>query len=335
MVDTPVKLADVIVPEIFNPYFVEETTRVNQFFQSGILAPVGSLNFADRGGTQITMPYWKALNERAQLLDDNVNLEIRKIATGQDVAVQHARALVYGGTDLAAALAGSDPMQVIAAGIAENWSYEFNMQTIATLKGAMGALAAEGTPVNVLDISALTGGAELLDTAAFIDAAQLLGDMKDRVSGVLMHSAVEAHLAKLGQIEYVETAEPPPNDRVPMFLGKRVIVDDANTPTVISGSPDYDRYDTWLFGPGALGYGEGSPKVPSETGREALLGGGQEYLVTRRHYVIHPRGIGWDPEVGVPASVTPADAELADELNWARVYDPKNIRIVLIRHRIS
>lgn len=335
MVDTPTKLEDVVVPEIFNPYFVEQTTRVNTFFTSGIVEAVPDLTFGDRGGIQINMPFWKAMNERAQLLDDNVDLEIRKLQTGQDLAVQHARALVYGGTDLAAALSGSDPMTVIGNGIAENWSYEFNMQLIATLKGAMAALEAEATPVNVLDISGLTGGAEFIDTAAFIDAAQLLGDMKDRVTGILMHSAVEAYLAKNGLIEYQYTAEPPPNDRIAFFLGKRVIIDDANTPTTIVGTPDIIRYDTWLFGPGAIGYGEGAPKVPSEQGRQALVGGGQDYLVTRRHYVLHPRGIKWDPEAGVPAAVTPSDAELAGALNWARVYEPKNIRIVLLRHQIG
>jgi hypothetical protein len=93
-------------------------------------------------------------------------------------------------------------------------------------------------------------------------------------------------------------------------------------------------YDTFLFGPGAVGYGEGSPKVPSETGRAPLTNGGQEYLVSRRHFVLHPRGIRWTPVSGVPAKKTPSDVELANEANWTRVYQPQNIRIVRFRHHI-
>lgn len=326
MTDTPTMLADVIVPEIFNPYFRELSTRVNALFTSGIIAQVPELNFGDRGGTQINMPFWKALGERAQLLDDTQDLEIKKVQTAQDLAVQHARALVYGGTDLAAALAGDDPMDAIAAGIAENWSNEFNLQLIATLKGAMGALLAESPEVNSLDISGLSGAASYIDGSSFIDATQQLGDRKDRVSGVLMHSAVNAWLAKNDLIEFIpdSTGEV----MVPTFMGKRIIEDDALAPT-------NGVYDTYLFGPGAIGWGEGDPKVPTETGREPLIGGGQEYLVTRRHYVLHPRGIKWNPSSGVPASVTPSDAELANASNWLRVYEPKNIRIVLFRHQIG
>lgn len=326
MTDTPTALADVIVPEIFNPYFRELSTRVNAFFQSGIVVPVPELDFGRRGGTMIQMPFWQALGERAQLLDDTEDLEIKKVETGQDVAVQHARALVYGGTDLAAALAGSDPMEAIAAGIAENWSSEFNYQLIATLKGATGALLAESPDVNSLDISSLSGSAAYIDASSFIDATQTLGDAKGKVAGVLMHSAVEAWLAKNDLIEFIEESES--KVRIPTFMGKRVIVDDANTAST-------GTYSTFLFGPGAIGFGEGAPKVPSETGRQELVGGGQDFLVTRRHYVLHPRGIKWAPLSGVPAKVTPSDSELAAAGNWARVYDPKNVRIVLFKHKIG
>lgn len=324
MADTPTALADVIVPEVFNPYFREASTRVNAFFQSGVVAAVPDLSLSGKGGAEVQMPFWQALGERAQLLDDTDDLEIRKVNSAQDTAVLHARALVYGGTDLAAALAGDDPMDAVSAGVGENWSFEFNMQLIATLKGAMGALAAEvsGGPKNSLDISGLAGAASVIDGEAFIDAAQTMGDAKGRVVAVGMHSAVNAALAKQGLIETIRDVDG--EIMYETFMGKRVIQDDAF-------APNAGVYDTYLFGPGAVGWGEGTPKVPTETGRDALKGGGQEYLVTRRHYVLHPRGIKWK---GTPAKPTPSDAELATAGNWERVYEPKNIRIVRLRHRI-
>ena len=326
MTDTPTKVADVIEPEVFNPYFREMTTRVNAFFTSGIVASVPDVSMGDSGGTQVQMPFWNALGERAQLLDDNSNLVIKKITSDQDTAVLHARALVYGATDLSAALAGDDPMEAVAAGVAENWSYELNMMLISTLKGAFASLLAESPDVNVLDISALSGTASDIDGASFIDAAQLLGDHKDRIVGVLMHSAVEAHLAKNELIDYIRDSEG--NLRMRTFMGKTVIVDDANVP---SGTD----YDTYLFGPGAIGWAEASPKVASETDRDPLIGGGQEYLVTRRHFVLHPRGVRWTPASGVPASTTPSDAELETAGNWTRVYEKKNLRMVRLTHTVA
>ena len=146
MTDTPVKVADVIKPTVFNPYFREASTRVNAFFQSGIIQTVADISLGDRGGTQVQMPFWKALGEDAQLLDDNDDLVIKKIQVGQDTAVLNARALVYGATDLAEALAGDDPMEAIAAGVGENWSYVLNKQLIAELKGAFGSLAIRAGP---------------------------------------------------------------------------------------------------------------------------------------------------------------------------------------------
>jgi hypothetical protein len=94
-------------------------------------------------------------------------------------------------------------------------------------------------------------------------------------------------------------------------------------------------YDTYLFGPGAIGWGEGNPKVPTETGRAPLTNGGQEYLVSRRHFVMHPRGIRWTPISGVPSKQTPSDVELAATANWTAVYQHQNIRIVKFRHKIA
>lgn len=321
MVDTPTKLADAIVPEIFNPYVIEATVAVNAFFAAGIVTTVPELAFGERGGLHIEMPFWKALGERAQLLDDNRDLVIKKITAGQDTAVQHARGLVYGATDLSAALSGSDPMKAVGDGLAGNWSMEFNYTLIASLRGAMA-----GVTANTHDISSLPGAAGNIDATSFVDAAQKLGDHKDQIAGIVMHSAVEAQLAKNDLIDTIRDSEG--NMIMKVFMSKRVVVDDALVP--LSG----DIYEAYLFGPGAIGYGEGSPKVPSETMRDPLKNSGQEYVVSRRHYVLHPRGIRWTPVSGVPALQTPSDAELSNPANWTQVYNQKHIRIVRFVFRI-
>src|SRR5690606_34931756 len=108
--------------------------------------------------------------------------------------------------------------------------------------------------VNVLDISTLSGDAGKISSDAMLDAQQLLGDAKGRLTAVSMHSAVENALAKQEVIEYTQPSDGSP--RVPVYQDKRVIVDDGHP--VEDVSPIGNVYDTYLFGPGALGYAEGT-----------------------------------------------------------------------------
>lgn len=318
-------LSDVIVPEIFNPYVIERTSELSAFWDAGIVRPVSDINIGD-GGAQVKMPFWHDLVGDDQVLSTTTNLTVSNITAGNDVAVVNARALVYGAADLAGALAGDDPLSAIGDLVADKWSRVFQKILVSTLNGAMGALAAESPSVNTLDISGLSGDAANFDGEAFIDALGTLGDAEGRLTGVGVHSATYRAMKKQNLIEFV------PNSRgevvIPTYMGKRVIVDDGMP--VTSGV-----YTTYLFGDGAIGWVEGSPKVPSEVHRDPSASGGTDALYTRRHLVLHPRGIAWTPGIGVTAHDTPSNAELANAANWSRVYEPKNVRIVRFVHRLG
>jgi len=318
-------LADVVVPEIYRPYVIERTAELSAFWQSGIVAPVAELNVGE-GGTEVKMPFWQDLTGDDQILSTNTNLTVGAIYAEKDVAVVNGRALVYGAKDLAGALAGDDPLSAIGDLMADKWQRQFQKLLIAVLNGAMGALAAESPVVNTMDISALSGDAGVIDAESIIDAGGLLGDAESKLQSMAMHSATLRKLRKLNLIDFMLDSEARPT--IPFYMGRRVIVDD--------GMPHANGvYTTYLFGAGAIGYGEGDPKVPVETERNGLVGGGEEYLIERRHVVLHPRGIKWNPVSGVPALDTPSNAELASSANWERVYEPKNIRIVRFIHRVA
>lgn len=317
------KIADVIVPEIFNPYVIERTAELSALWQAGIVSTVSDISLGG-GGSTVQMPFWQDLAGDDQVLDDSTDLTVEKISAAKDVAVVNGRALVYGATDLSGALAGDDPMRAIGDLIAGKWARQMQKVVISVLNGAMGALGDESK--NTLDISGLSGAASILDGDAFIDALGTLGDAESKIQAIAVHSATHRLMKKQGLIETI-----PPEDgkeEISLYQGKRVIIDD--------GMPvDTGKYTTYLFGAGAIGYAEGSPKVPSEVQREALKNGGEEYLVTRRHFVLHPRGVKWNPGSGVPAKDTPSNTELANKANWTRVYENKNIRIVRLVHRVS
>ncbi|MFB5065988.1 MAG: coat protein [Candidatus Wallacebacter cryptica] len=315
-------ISDVIVPEVFNPYVIQRTAELSAFYQSGIIARTPELDrLASSGGRLLNMPFWEDLEGDDEVLSDTEALTVGKITAAQDVAALLARGRAWSVNDLAKALSGDDPMAAIGDLVADYWARRFQAILIKTLDGIFGDTAT-GMDTNKHDISSEDGDAAVIDAKTAIDAIYKLGDSYDKLTGFAMHSATVAKLAKADLIEYIKPSEGEPD--VPTFLGKRVIVDD--------GSPASSGvYTTYIFGAGAFGWGEGGAPVPTETARKALAG--DDILIHRRHFILHPRGVAFqNASVSGP---TPSNTELANYENWKRVYEPKNVRIVQFKHKLA
>ena len=310
-------ISDIVVPEVFNPYVIQRTAELSALVQSGIVVPKPELDrLASAGGKLINMPYFDDLTGDDEVLSDTGALTPGKIEADTDVAALLARGRAWSVNDLAAVLSGDDPMGAIADLVAEYWNRREQAILISTLEGAM---AGTNMSDNVHDIS--SAGTDEIDASTTLDAVQKLGDNKERLTAFAMHSAVENALAKEDLIDYIRESEASP--RIPTYMGKRVIVDDSLTPTG-------DVYTTYIFGEGAIGRGEGGAPVPVETDRDSLAG--DDILIHRRHFILHPRGIKFlNDTVG---GATPSNTELANNSNWARAYESKNIRIVQFKHKI-
>jgi hypothetical protein len=314
------KIADVIVPTLFNPYAVQRTTELSRLYQSGIIQTVPELNiFGSEGGTTVSMPFWKDLTGAEEILSDTTPLGVDKITSAKDVAVLHARGKAWGVNDLAKALSGDDPMSEIASMVGDYWARRWQTMLLSILKGifAAGTLATS----NTLDISGNTGDAAIIGGDAVVDAIYKLGDAAGGLTAMATHSAVVAVLVKQGLIDFRNDADG--NPTLPFYMGKAVIVDD--------GMPQAGGvYTTYFFGRGAIGYADGGAPVPTETDRDSLAG--EDILINRRHFVMHPRGVAW---VGTPTGVSPTNTEMETGSNWNLRYDPKNIRIVQMKHKIA
>lgn len=319
------KLSDIIKPELFNPYVINETTKLSAFFQSGIVGTDAELDTLAKkagGGSTLNMPYWNDLDGDSQVLNDTDDLVPQNINAGQDKAVLILRGNAWSSHDLAATMSGSDPMRAIASRVGAYWSREMQKVVFAELSGAF---ANADMDDNKLDVSGNADGVYSAET--FIDAAYKLGDHESLLTAVGMHSATMASAVKQDLIEFVKDSQS--GIRIPTYMNKRVIVDDSMpVETLEDGTKVFTSY---LFGAGALGYAEGQPEVPTETDRDSL--GSKDILINRKHFVLHPRGIKFTEDA--MEGVTPTNAELADGKNWKRVYDPKKIRIVQFKHRIS
>jgi len=319
-------ISDVIVPEVFNPYVIQRTAELSAFYQSGIIARNPELDrLASSGGRLVNMPFWEDLGGEDEVLSDKTALTVDKITAGQDVAALLARGKAWSVNDLAKALSGDDPMAAIGDLVASYWARRFQAILISTLDGIFGDNATEmNTNQHDISGSPTADGDDVISAKTAVDAIYKLGDNADKLTGFAMHSATVAKLAKDDLIEYIKPSEGAAE--VPYFLGKRVVVDDGLPVVTETGI-----YTTYIFGAGAFGWGEGGAPVPTETARDALSG--DDILVNRRHFILHPRGVAFqnDPSIVGP---TPSNDELADYRNWKRVYESKNVRIVQFKHRL-
>ena len=280
------------------------------------------------------MPFFEDLQGESEATLEDVKMTPKKITSNKDVSTTILRQNMWSAINLSAALAGSDPMAAIGDLVAGYWARDMQKELIALLAGVFGTIPAEGGGTaetrmgnHILDLSSgKSEAAKIISASAFIDACQLLGDAQSQLTCVAMHSATKSYLKKQNLIE---TQRDSTDVEFDTYQGRRVVVDD--------GCPVTDSiYTTYLFGNGAVAYGNGSPEghVATEVDRDKQTGGGIDYLINRRAFILHPRGIAYTGAVREHVE-TPLRSELPDPKNWKPVYEPKQLRIVVIKHKLG
>lgn len=334
-----VRISDVVVPEVFGPYMQQLSEEKSSLIQSGAVARDSALDQKlSGGGLTFNEPSFKDVDNE----DENVSSDdpavfsaAKKIGKAQEIQVRLSRNQSWSGMDLAADLAGADPMEAIAIRVANYWNLRRQALFVATMKGvfADNDAAASGTDTHTqfdlrVDISAgaFADGVTNFSTEAFIDACTTMGDSQGGLAMIMVHSVVYARMQKNNLIDFIPDARSEVD--IPTFLGKRVVVDDGmpNTAGV---------FENWIFGPGALRMGEGAPQVPVETIRvpSAGNGGGQDTLHSRVEWCLHPVGHAWIGSLsgapGGPGNGTGSN-QLANAASWSRVF-PQRKQIKVAR----
>lgn len=317
-------LTDVIVPELFTPYVVKRTMELSALFQSGIVTNNAEFDrLASEAAPIHNMPFFEDLTGDSEAVIEGKDLTANKITSNKDVSVTIRRAMMWSATDLSAALAGSDPMAAIGDLVAGFWARDMQKELINLLTGVFSASTMSN---HVLDVSAAEGAGANISASVFIDALQKLGDAQGDLTAVAMHSATKSYLKKQNLIT---TERDSTSVEFEAYQGRRVIVDDG---CPVSG----DVYTTYLFGQGAIALGNGNPVgfVATEVDRDKKKGSGVDYLINRRTFILHPRGIAYQKASQTNVE-TPTREELAKATNWKRVYEDKAIRLVAIKHKIG
>lgn len=318
-------LQDIINPTaLFENYVVNRTSELSAIFQSGIITRDSEFDQLASEAAQVhNMPFFTDLNGDSEDIVEGTSLTEAKIGSKMDTSTTIRRAKMWGATDLSAQLAGTDPMSAIGDLVAGFWARDHQKELLNILDGVF---AATSMSDHVLDISGKTGKAAAFSGEAFIDAMQLMGDARNSLTAVVMHSATKSYLDKLNLIQTIRQSDATSFDT---YMGRRVIVDDS-CPAAAG------NYTTYLFGEGAIAYGVGSPVglVPVEVDRDKRKGSGVNYLISRKAFIMHPRGVAWKNKTRAHAESV-SRAELKDAGNWERVYEPKQIRIVKFVHKLG
>jgi hypothetical protein len=331
--------SDIIVPEVFTPYVIEQSTQRDSFLASGVVQPMAELN-ATEGGDTIQVPFWKAnLSGDFEVLSDSSSLTPGKIEADKQVGVILHRGKAWESRDLASLAAGSDPMAAIGVKVAEYVNFQRQKDLMSCLDGVFGSLDNNSNSSAFFDLTIDSGSGDTrtaLSPRHVAQARAALGDQGDKLSAVAMHSKVYFDLVERRAIDYVTAAEARTTTdnqtpdvfagsvqgaygevSVPQYMGMRVIVSDSVSTT---GSGSSTIYSTFFFTEGAVASGEQLAMV-TETDRDILQK--SDAMAIDLHYCYHPVGARW-----TSSTINPDRSTLATAGNWSKVYETKNIGIV-------
>jgi len=324
-----VKISDIIVPDVWNPYVEEQFVATAAFIQAGIIQLDARVN-ATEGGQTVNVPFWKPWTSDAEVMSDNSSLTPEKVSGDRMSAAVLHRAKAFEARDLAGLAAGSDPMQAIGDYTADFLNIQNNKVLINICSGLFGDYGDTDGALSALTVDKSVGSgaaaANFLSATNVTAARALLGDRGRKLRAIAMHSSCYYDLEAARLLTYTNASgvglQPnqfDPNDPnvVTTFAGLRVIYDDDITKF---GTGSQARYACYLFEPGMFLQGT-QRDLQTETDRDILAK--SDAMSLDWHYVLHPMGCSFSTSV-----LNPTNAQLATKTNWTRKMQAKNIGIV-------
>jgi len=341
----------------FSKYVIQETTLRSSFLTSGLVEtnPVITANI-DKGD-KFTVPNWNAnLGGTTQRPVEGVQATVNKLGSNKQIGVVHHCLNAWGASELAKLAVGveNDPMAAIGGKVADWTSNAQQAYLLATMKGIFGVPGTNNSSYAgaALSVDAGGSGEDDLSIEQIVRADLILGEDQTKYGIMVIHPDVLAYLRLRQTVNFVNAKELPgvtastiaanlisdsnavfgdftgafdPGEQmVPVFGSKRIIVSD-DAPR--AGSPGSYKYGTYIFKPGAVGFGYQSP-VRTEGDRDILTSGGEDVIKVQWDACFHPLGFSYSDTA--PNNPLPADLETA--ANWSRIFELKNIGVANIVH---
>jgi hypothetical protein len=133
-----------------------------------------------------------------------------KIGSGKFRFRRQFRTRAWSTMDLVKELAGVDPMARIAGRVGDYWGRQFERYTIATINGIINSNILSGGGDQVYSAGVGVGGAAptaMINADMVIETAQTMGDEKEALSIIVLHSRLYTNLQKQNLITFIPNSQ--------------------------------------------------------------------------------------------------------------------------------
>lgn len=333
-------LANFTIPVQYAETIYQASIEQNALIKSGIatLNPVIAQKLAG-GGSVFHLPTVAALDEQlvgeANIPTDDISVQAAlQTPVGRDQKILRLeRNRTFGQSDLVPQLTGTDPLAALSMYLGSIQDKDRQKSLVSMLKGAVNASVTGADTARVVDISAETGSAAVVNASQVANLASVFGDslLVPMEAAIFMHSKTYAALVKSDMTAFERASYQSyglgGTGVVQTFLGMQVFVDDT---LPVSG----DAYTTYVVKRGAIHFGAGTAEVPFEVTRDALAGNGAgaSKVALRDVFAYHVDGFSF---TGSTAGVIATNAELATPGNWTQVKSTKHIKVAALVHKVA
>ena len=324
--------------EVFAGMMSEQDFWRNEILASGIVQRDSTImNLIGSQGNVATIPIYKPINVYADGMDalnndgetDNTPIEI---SGDKQTCMLIQRMKAFKAKDFTKELTGADPLGQIKGKIASYYTQVWEKELMNIANAVLGVSALSDHITDLSITSGTVADANHINETTMIDAEQAaLGDMAGGLGLVIMHSKIFARYKKLGLVEYGKYTVGNvlrQDIQLPTINGKIPIVTDYYTvDTSVSGFP---VYKTYLFGEGAfLSADKTNYENQYTTNYDPETSAGVDKFYTKQGRVLHPNGLSLAVDNIVKES--PTFAELGTVENWSLKFNPKNVKMGLIK----
>lgn len=324
--------------EVFTDMMQEQDYWRNEILASGVVQNDPSIMDAiGSSGNVATIPIYTPLNiYDTNMLplnnDGNTNNTPVEISGKKQTCMLTQRMKAFKAKDFTKELTGAKPLDLIKGKISSYYTQVWERELMNILDAVLGVSALSSHVTDLSVTSGTVAAANKVTETTVIDAEQAaLGDMAGGLGLMIMHSKIYAAYQKLGLVEYdkyvvgkaiqQEITLPKINGKIP-FVTDYYTVDTAVT--------SYPVYKTYLLGEGAfLSADKNNYEKQYTTDYDPETAAGTDMFYTKQGKVLHPNGLSLN--VDNITGESPTFAELGTATNWSLKFNPKNVKIGMIK----
>lgn len=313
--------------EVFAGMMQEADYWATPIILSGIVQQDSSImDLIGAQGNVATIPIYKPLDANEDGMGalnndgetDNVPTEI---SGSKQTCMMIQRMKAFKAKDFTKELTGADPLTQIKNKIAGYYNQVWEKELMNIAKAV---LSVSNLSSHVLD---LAKESKAIEAGTIYDAEQAaLGDMAGGLGLMVMHSMIFKEYKKMEMVDYdkyVVNGVIQKEITLPTIAGKHILVTDRFT-------EDNGTYLTYLFGEGAfLSCDKNNYEKQYTTNYDPEASAGIDKFYTKQGKVLHPNGLSL--AVDNIAKESPTFAELGAAENWALKFNPKNVKMGLIK----